>query len=186
VGDVTGSFTNTPFQWVNYFEFGRCFDISNWNTGSASMIAYPCKQDPISAVGWNQTLVWDDVTGQLFTRTSSAGNTYATRCPSTARSTASVPCDQPRLRDHGPVRHGRHPGQPEVGGQPRRRRLLRLVHDGRLRGALPGGRGAQPGVYLAWSSIVSETCDGSGRQKWNAPPNGAPSVTRDTRELTAP
>ena len=187
VGDVTGSFANTPFQWVNYFEFGRCFDISNWNTGSASMIAYPCKQDPISAVGWNQTLVWDDVTGQLFTRTSSAGNTYA----------HSVSVNGPKYCVQAPAANRGYVTMVlcATSGIPANQKWVVNRDVGDYSGSYTmvdsAGRclavGApNPAVYLAWSSIVSETCDGSGRQKWNAPPNGAPSIIRDTRELTAP
>ena len=40
------------------------------------------------------------------------------------------------------------------------------------------------GVALQqWSTIVSETCNASTRQKWNAPPSIADSGLRDTAEL---
>lgn len=188
VGDIEGTFVNTPFQWVNFFEFGRCFDITNWNTGSASMIAYPCKQDPISAVGWNQTLVWDDISGQLYTRTSATGNTYA----QSVTAGGARYCVQAPTSNRGYVTMTPCAATSPVPGR-QKWQVNRDIGDysgsytivddyGRCLAVGP----PNAAVYTAWSSIISETCDGSGRQKWNAPPNGAPSVIRDTRELTTP
>jgi len=36
----------TTHQLVNYAEFGRCADVTNEQIGSPFMISYPCKQDP--------------------------------------------------------------------------------------------------------------------------------------------
>ena len=43
-------------QIVNYREFGRCVDVTDANISSTFMISYPCKQDP-TATGAN--LLWN-------------------------------------------------------------------------------------------------------------------------------
>ena len=42
-------------QIVNYYEFGRCMDVTNENINYALMIIYPCKQDPSGGtqLKWN-------------------------------------------------------------------------------------------------------------------------------------
>ncbi|WP_432540389.1 ricin-type beta-trefoil lectin domain protein [Kineococcus sp. SYSU DK002] len=42
-------------QIVNYYEFGRCMDVTNQTFASTQMIVYPCKQDPSggSKLAWN-------------------------------------------------------------------------------------------------------------------------------------
>ncbi|NAZ74895.1 hypothetical protein GTQ99_05575 [Kineococcus sp. T13] len=42
-------------QIVNYFEFGRCMDVTNEDINYSLMIIYPCKQDPSggSKLKWN-------------------------------------------------------------------------------------------------------------------------------------
>lgn len=191
VGDIEGSFVNTPFQWVNFFEFGRCFDVSNWNVNYVSMIAFPCKQDPVSAVGWNETLVWDDITGQLFTRSTSSNRSYA----------QAVAANGPKYCVEAPTSSGGFVLMKAcaTGTIPARQKWVvnRDIGDysgsytivdsfNRCMAVGPPNTSAPDASIHQWSSIVSETCDGSGRQKWNAPPNAAPSVTRDTRELARP
>jgi hypothetical protein len=42
-------------QWVNYYEFGRCLDVTGQNVNATYLIDYPCKQNPQpGAVAWNQ------------------------------------------------------------------------------------------------------------------------------------
>ncbi|MFC3687371.1 RICIN domain-containing protein [Aquipuribacter hungaricus] len=185
VGNVTGTAADTQLQWVNYDEFGRCFDVSNWDVAVVSMIAYPCKQDPTSAVGWNQTLVWNGTTKQLYTRQGSTGQTfnaatgprYCVRAPSTnfgyvtlrVCSTGSIPANE--IWQVNRKIEGNYADSYTV-----------VDRFGRCMAVGP----PNAAVYTAWSSIVSATCDGSGRQKWNAPPLDGASTVRDTREVVGP
>ncbi|WP_380168488.1 ricin-type beta-trefoil lectin domain protein [Jannaschia sp. R86511] len=188
VGDIEGNFVNTPFQWVNFFEFGRCFDISNWNVNYQSMIAFPCKQDPVSAVGWNETLLWDDATKQLYTRTTSSNRSYQQAVDAGgAKYCVQSPASNGGFVLMKPCATGTIPNNQKW-------TVNRKVSDysgsytivdtnNRCMSVGPPNTGAPDTSIHQWSSIIAETCDGSGRQKWNAPPNAAPSVTRDTREL---
>lgn len=191
VGDLEGNFVNTPFQWVNFFEFGRCFDISNWNVNYQSMIAFPCKQDPVSAVGWNETLLWDDITKQLYTRTTTSNRSYQ----------QAVAAGGPKYCVQAPASNGGFVLMKPcaTGSIPNNQKwtVNRDIGDysgsytivdanNRCMSVGPPNTAAPDTSIHQWSSIISETCDGSGRQKWNAPPDGGPSVTRDTRELVSP
>ena len=46
----------TTHQVVSFLEFGRCFDVTHENVLEASMIIYPCKQDP---TGTGTNLLWN-------------------------------------------------------------------------------------------------------------------------------
>jgi hypothetical protein len=66
-------------QWVNFYEFGRCLDVTNQNVNSTYLIDYPCKQNPYpNAVAWNQKFTGPVVaagassaSGRIYTTTGS-------------------------------------------------------------------------------------------------------------------
>ena len=72
-------------QLINYYEFGRCLDVTNQNVNEHHLIDFPCKQNPYPpAVAWNQKFssnVAPGVVGQLYTNTASTN--YCLTSPNT-------------------------------------------------------------------------------------------------------
>ena len=76
-------------ELVNFSQFGRCLDVTNFVVTSPSMIAYPCKQAPNPTnVAWNQRWTVPTVTGSNISATGSIstndltdGNTYCLTSP---------------------------------------------------------------------------------------------------------
>ena len=63
-------------QWVNYYEFGRCLDITGQNVNATYLIDYPCKQNPYAnAVAWNQKFTAPSIASGA---SSATGNFYTT------------------------------------------------------------------------------------------------------------
>jgi hypothetical protein len=181
IGDVVVD--DQPYQWVNYEEFGRCFDITGWNVNASYMIAYPCKQNPISSVGWNQVLSWNATTRQLRVRTGSSGQPYtvaagAWKClqaPAVGADPAYVVMRDCQSGTVGAVQSW------TVNREAATYAASYTVVDGH--GRCLSVQAATGGGNASWSRIVVETCNGSDRQKWNSPPGEAPAAVRDTREL---
>jgi hypothetical protein len=189
VGDVGNDVIEKPMQWVNFYEFGRCYDISNWDVGYVSMIAYPCKQDPTAYVGWNQTMVWQAGTnGWIYTYGWNGGTTYV-------QAKAANPGN--RVCITSPTALGGYVRMTGcVTGSSTQRWIVNreLVGDyansytvvdsrGRCLSIGPPNLTQSNEAIKQWSSIIVDTCDGSTKQKWNAPPDAAPATTRDTREF---
>ncbi|WP_432978038.1 RICIN domain-containing protein [Dactylosporangium sp. CA-233914] len=85
-----------PYQLVNFKQFGRCIDVTNFDTTLGYLIVWPCKQapNPIN-VGWNQR--WTipstgtglgSITGQI--KTDDNTRTYKTYCLTTYEPGAST------------------------------------------------------------------------------------------------
>jgi len=63
-------------QWVNYYEFGRCLDVTGQNVNATYLIDYPCKQNPYAnAVAWNQKFTGPTIASGAA---SASGNFYTT------------------------------------------------------------------------------------------------------------
>ncbi|GAB3860252.1 RICIN domain-containing protein [Dactylosporangium cerinum] len=75
---------DAPNQLVNFQQFGRCVDVTNFNVTLGFLIVWPCKQAPvITGVGWNQRFVVPvtpnkkgKITGQITTYDSTNKKTY--------------------------------------------------------------------------------------------------------------
>jgi Tfp pilus assembly protein PilX len=160
-------------QLINYGEYGRCLDITNWNLDATWLIDYPCKQDPTSQVGWNQRWVWDSPnTKELQSNTSSG--LYCLTTPATAGAYVIVrPCDNTRNDQKWTM----------LGDTGNRSTSYTIVDTyGRCLSLGPAGPG-RPDLS-SWSSITTATCDGSNNQKWNAPPLPAAGNLTGERETT--
>jgi hypothetical protein len=79
-----------PYQLVNFKQFGRCIDVTNFDTTLGYLIVWPCKQAPNPLnVGWNQRYTTPttgtglgSITGQISTYDST--KTLKTYCLTTA------------------------------------------------------------------------------------------------------
>jgi hypothetical protein len=73
-----------PYQLVNFKQFGRCVDVTNFDVTLGFLIVWPCKQAPNPLnVGWNQRYSipttgtgLGSITGQISTTDTSKAKTY--------------------------------------------------------------------------------------------------------------
>jgi hypothetical protein len=153
-------------QFVNYLEFGRCFDVTGQNVNATYLIDWPCKQDPTSSPAWNQQLTYDTVTGHLV-----SNSTYCATSPATTG-------DYVVLK---PCVTGQASQQWTLSGDTGLYATSYTVKDylGRCMGL-----GAPNASLSQWSTIVPAVCDGSAGQKWNAPADLIDAATKNTRETT--
>ncbi len=200
-GTATSSLTevsDVPLQWVNYREFGRCVDITNWVTSSApypdgrpSEISYPCKQDPLrtsvaeAKTGWNQVFTWNPTTGRFWAdvRSSPApwdgsGDRYCMQSPAPGATTAYVSFSSLCLADSSfswTVRR-------ETGVDATRYSIIdgygRCLAVGPPNMDYPVWTGLQP-----FSAVIVAACNGGAAQKWNAPPGIGEAPTKNTQEI---
>ena len=182
--DVSGK----PFQWVNYQEFGRCFDITSWAVTAAIDIVYPCKQDPMASSttaaspGWNEVFTWNMDTLYFYANAASTSGTpsdpsnpaycmkspnkvggyvtFATKCTSVTTATAAA-YQWTVNRDTG-VYATSYTIVDSYG---------RCLSNGPASGS--------------YSSVITNTCDGSDGQKWNAPPGFTVANLASVNELFA-
>jgi Tfp pilus assembly protein PilX len=160
-------------QLVNYGEYGRCLDVTAFDLATPWLIDYPCKQDPTSDTDWNQRFV-HDATGTRQLRTSTPSGPYCLTTPSSVggyvltRTCAADRVDQ-RWRVLGPTGD---------------RSTAYTVVDDFGRCLSLGPHGPTTDWRTAYSSITADACDGTFRQKWNAPPLPSGSTTDGERETT--
>jgi Tfp pilus assembly protein PilX len=160
-------------QLINYGEYGRCLDITNWNLSATWLIDYPCKQDPTSSVGWNQRWIWDSPSTRQVQSNTSSG-LYCLTAPSSAGAYVVVrPCDNTRADQRWTML-----------GDTGNRSTSYTIVDGYGRCLALGAAGPGRPDLSSWSSITSAACDGSFQQKWNAPPLPAGANVIGERETT--
>jgi hypothetical protein len=160
-------------QLINYGEYGRCLDITNWNLSATWLIDYPCKQDPTSTVGWNQRWVWDSPSTQQLQSNTSSGLYCLTTPAATGDYVVVRPCSGARLDQKWTM----------LGDTGNRSTSYTILDSsGRCLSLGPAGPG-RPDLS-SWSSITVDVCDGSYEQKWNAPPLPAGANVLSERETT--
>ncbi|MDI6097332.1 ricin-type beta-trefoil lectin domain protein [Actinoplanes sp. NEAU-A12] len=161
-------------QLVNYQQFGRCLDITDWYLGTTYLIAWPCKQAPDpSTIGWNQKWTLPtpspgshSSTGRIYATVD--GTDYCLRSPRQpggypvlgACSSTSVPADMTWT---------------VFGATGVYATSFRIV-DGAGLCLAPVDPVKSPTLVYTGSysgppisRIVMQACDASGWQKWNAP-----------------
>lgn len=165
-------------QLVNYYEFGRCLDVTNQQVSSDHLIAYPCKQNPYPlAVTWNQKftgpgIVGASATGTLVTTPSTTP--YCLTSPGTETGLVTVtPCVVGRASQTWTFYSG-------DASLPYSTKNIIVDSSGRCLG-LTTPRGSE-----FWSAIDVETCDGTTEQKWNAAADLSSSTLGDITELANP
>jgi ricin-type beta-trefoil lectin protein len=168
-----------PPQLINYYEFGRCLDVTNQDVNQNHLIDFPCKQNPYpAAVRWNQKFVTPGIaanassaTGQITTPAPTGTNCLTS--PGTAGGLVVVdPCNGSSSQ-------------------------VWTVYDGdsslsyatKFTIVDSGGRClglTDPAAGDAWSSIDVEPCNGATEHKWNATANLNSSVLQDLDETATP
>ena len=167
-------------QLVNFFEFGRCLDVTNQNVNSNHLIDFPCKQNPDpTAVRWNQKFTLPPIadpatttsaTGQIYT-TIPSGTRYCLTSPGTSEGWVTViPCSGTNSRQVWTTYNG-HPSLT-------RSMKYTIVDSSGLCLGLTSPAGSEQ-----WSAIDVESCSGADELKWNAPPNLDNSALQDINEV---
>ncbi len=160
-------------QVVNYGEYGRCLDVTEFNLNATYLINYPCKQDPTSAVGWNQRWVWDGAGTRQFVSNTPSGRYCLTTPASSGGYVVVRACDSTRADQRWTMT-----------GATGVRSTAYTVVDSNGRCLSLGAPGTTSGYLSAWSSIRADACDGSFKQKWNAPPLPVGGNLANERETT--
>jgi hypothetical protein len=169
-------------QLINYYEFGRCVDVTDQNVFAGHLIDFPCKQNPFpGAVAWNQKFTTPAIaagatsgTGQIYTIPTygtGAGTRYCLTSPGSAGGYATVvPCSGTDPRQVWTVHNGISPQAYSA--------KFTIVDNGArclgLTTAVPGE---------VWSAIQVDVCTGETAQKWNATTNLSTSALQDVDEL---
>lgn len=175
-GAATGLIDGRPGpngQLVNYQEFGRCFDITGQNRYASYEIDYPCKQAPNpNNVRWNQRF--------SFTATTSGGSIGTL---STVPDGVSVPwCITAPNDAAAPVRlfecQGDQLGASNGNAYQQWQLTGAIASDydnsfnlknGALCMSLHAPQAGTSNFDGTFSTVYMEVCNGSDRQKWNAP-----------------
>ncbi|MEO5831754.1 MAG: ricin-type beta-trefoil lectin domain protein [Nakamurella sp.] len=163
-------------QWVNFSEFGRCLDVTAQNVNSTYLIDYPCKQNPNPAAKtWNQLFTappnltqLDSVTGPIYT--TNGGVPYCLTSSGTDGGYVTVKtCVTGSALQTWTIYTGK----------------ATLSYSRRytiVSGGLCLGLGAPNAALTTWSTIVSEACTGSKKQKWNGVASALNSAVTNTYE----
>jgi hypothetical protein len=168
-------------QLVNFQQFGRCLDVTGQNVSADHLIAYPCKQNPLSsAVAWNQKFTYSSSTGWLSTTTggiqycivsprTELGLTRMTQCnnPSWVAGVTAAQLVWTSFGGSATLPYAQR--YTFVDSSTTATRCLTI--------APPPATDSAP-----WYYIVVATCDGSTAQKWNANPTLGRTLLQNTVE----
>jgi hypothetical protein len=188
---------DAPDQLVNFQQFGRCVDVTNFNVNLGFLIVWPCKQAPvITGVGWNQRFVVPlapgkkgTVDGRITTYDSSKKLTY---CLTSFKPVKGAPhfvtmqtC--PALTVDG---DGKKTVEWSVSYQEGTYGSSYVIVDGFGQCLSPTNlddpKLDKNDIFYGSTTVSKLTtapCDGSKLQKWNAPPNIAkPTPLKDVGE----
>ena len=163
-------------QLVNYEEFGRCLDVTDQNVSRTWLITYPCKQAPQSSlITWNQKWTYKkDSNGYYTLVTYNGGSTSSPYClqgPTTGSGYVTVATCNNSTRQRW-TKVGEVPGNYATSYQ--------ITNSAGLCLSLAAGQG--DAYHQLFSSIYVEACDGSLKQKWNAPADFVDSRLKNTVE----
>ena len=177
-------------QLVNYSYYSRCLDITGEDRNATWLIGYPCEQAPsASGVGWSQKFFWDATTQQFCTNTA---NQTVTACSPpgadlyclSAGSASSTPTVGGRvlLKPCSPTDTTQKWTRQYDTGENATSYTIRTVNLGLCLEVNPSGASEANAIDKQWGIVLTATCDGSSRQKWNAPPNAEGSRTSNLYE----
>jgi hypothetical protein len=168
-------------QLVNFQQFGRCLDVTGQNASADHLIAYPCKQNPLSsAVAWNQKFTYSSSTGWISTTTGGVqycivsprtelGLTRMTQCnnPSWVPGVTAAQLQWTSFGSSTTLPYAQR--YTFVDSSTTATRCLSIV--------APPTSDPAP-----WYYIDVATCDGSTAQKWNANPTLGRTLIQNTVE----
>lgn len=176
---ITTGYPGTNGQMVNFQEFGRCIDLTGQQIGAAYDIDYPCKQTPDGTkVTFNQRFKFTAVSGNLGTLSTNNSSGYycltanGFNADGTSKSTNFQPCNGQATAasvgtgDTLTTQQWTFTGA--LANDYPNSYNVKTVYNGQpyclsITGSGPGFPDS------TWSSQIMETCNGSNRQKWNAP-----------------
>ena len=191
-----GKAGDTTYQLVNYKYFGRCLDITGQSPSATYLIGYPCKMAPsTSNITWNQKFYWDSTNGMLCTDTSSSSFPSST-CPKSGSTTryclkagtsGTTPTTGTRAllalcsTSDTSQKWSRNYDTGAYGTS-----YTILTQSGGLCLDLNPTGASEASTYdKQWGVVQVSTCDGTTRQKWNAPANLTDSNTSNFYEHTS-
>jgi len=165
---------------VNYHYFGRCLDVTNQSVDWTWLIGYPCKQKPDpSLLTWNQVFNYNGATQQYYTN--SPSGQYCLQ----SEDTSNPPVVGTRVLTKPCTTGERYQKWTRTGDTGVYASSYNVVNDGGLCLSLtvPGPPEVDPNSYYSqWGYVVVETCDGTTKQKWNAPAQLLPGGLQNTFE----
>lgn len=168
-------------QLVNLDHFGRCFDITNFQYDWAFMIVYQCKQAvDRNLVGWNQRFV-RTVKSNGTSLLSTTSDTGETRCI-TAGDGVNAPTDGARITMRPCSSSNIYQEWTFTGVAETYAKSYTIRSYGMCL-----GHAVTPESDAEYDGIAEpqiQACDGSNRQKWNAPMEVAIPGLHDLREVT--
>lgn len=176
-------------QLVNYRYFGRCLDITGRDRNATWLIGYPCKQAPDPAyISWNQKFFWDagreqlcaDVTNATVTSCAPTANKYCLAAGTAAAPAVNGTRVLLRLCSATDPSH-KWTRRFDTGSYATSYTILTKT-GGLCLELNPTAVPEAPTYEIQWGTILAATCDGSTRQKWNAPANLTDTTTLNTYE----
>jgi hypothetical protein len=191
----TGAAGAANSQLVNFSQFGRCAQVANQGgptSGSNPFILYPCEQRVVavpSAVPWFQQFTYSS-TGRWELAANPADSTKycltsqgVVNRPVLVTECAAVATPNQKWTDYGAANQA-------TAGQWRYVQRYRIVDYNNLCMSLnpttdSNAAFVNPITGQNYSTITSETCDGSAPQKWNAAPpaqSTTPARVKNTTE----
>jgi hypothetical protein len=169
-GTVQTGIPGAPtYQLVNYQEFGRCLDITGQDVTADHLIDYPCKQAPDSTkLTFNQVWTFSGTAGGTGTMSvTKSGTTYCLTAPASGNLTTVSTCGGSNAVGQSWLATGKQTGN--------------YTGSYEFISRATGASASSYGLCLTADSTVIKTigsstitvasCDGSAKQKWNAPPN---------------
>jgi Ricin-type beta-trefoil lectin domain len=194
-GTTSDIVDGVALQWVNYKEFGRCLDITDWvlnsspySAGRPSEISYPCKQDPMllsgnagALPGWNEVFTWASSSKQFFLLMPSTGTgpytglgtKYCMKTSTVSGGYVTFDTSCNTSADY----------QWTVNRDTGASNTRYTIVDGYGKCLSVGPQNLTYPTSYTYSSIIVSTCSGATAQKWNAPPSLQDSPTKNTQEI---
>ena len=168
-----GAAGDATYQLVNFAQFARCFDVTDWNFGNSFMQLHPCKQSPTTFDYAAQQLTYDPVAMTL-----QAGN------PAHLLDWCLTAPPPGGSSDYVTMTHctGGHGQQWTKTGDTGSWATGYTIVDAEGRCLAAGPVPPEPG--RTFSAIVVAPCDASTAEKWNAPPELAQAGLEGFRETT--
>jgi hypothetical protein len=164
-------------QLVNFSEFGRCLDVTNYDVTYAYMIAWPCKQAPNpSSVGWNERWALPSIAASATSSapgaitTNSGSQLYCLQSPGVVGTGNYVTVNPCSATGVTPLNM-----QWTVYGATTDYTSSYRIIDAYGNCLQPTDPSAIPTDFFPSGNNISKiavaVCSGSTLQKWNAPPN---------------